>query len=295
MAISTRFVRAQLKRLKPTLARLTIEKARIAQDNIGELMAYTRIRKVRCSLQQFVHFDGEWIFPKKRKQAGVILYLHGGGYTAGSLKYARGFGSVLAERNNMDTFCAAYRLAPEHPFPAALADALEAYQYLLDEGYGEKGIILCGESAGGGLIFALTLKIQELGLTMPKGLVAISPWVDLTMSGESIEENREYDPSLAPESLRCFAEAYAPKDPKDPLASPVFAHFTDMPPSMIFVGSSEILLDDAVRLHERLTERGNRSTLFIQKDMWHAYVLYGVREAREDLGRMNQFIKEVLK
>lgn len=294
MAISTKFVRSQLKLLKPMLTQLTIEKARVAQDKIGELMAYTRGRKVRYLSRRFVHFEGEWIYPKNRKQKGVVLYLHGGGYTAGSLGYARGFGSVLADRNNMDTFCAAYRLAPEHPFPAALEDALEAYRYLLAEGYGRKGIILCGESAGGGLIYALSLRLQELGLTMPKGLIAISPWTDLTVSGASIEGNRENDPSLSPESLRCFTEAYAPPDPKDPLASPVFAHFTHMPPSMIFVGSSEILLDDAVRLHERLTERGNKSTLFIQKDMWHAYVLYGVREAREDLGRINRFIKEVL-
>lgn len=293
MAISTKFVRPQLKLMKPMLTQLTIEKARIAQDKIGELMAYTRSRKVRFLPHRFVHFEGEWIFPKKQKLTGVILYLHGGGYTAGSLGYARGFGSVLADRNGMDTFCAAYRLAPEHPFPAALEDALEAYRYLLEKGVG-KEIFLCGESAGGGLIYALALRIQELGLTMPKALIAISPWADLTVSGASIEENRESDPCLAPESLRCFVEAYAPPDPKDPLVSPVFAHFTDMPPSIIFAGSDEILLDDAVRLHTELTERGNRSTLFIRKGLWHAYVLYGVREAREDLGRINRFIKEVL-
>ena len=295
MALSTKFVRAQLSVLKPLLTQMTIEKSRTAQDIIGNIMAGILDKKTVHIPCPFARFEGEHILPLDKKREGLIFYLHGGGYTAGSIKYARGFASVLAARNGMETFCAAYRLAPEHPYPAALEDALEAYEYLLKKDYGQQNIILCGESAGGGLIYALAQAIKRERLTMPKGMIAISPWMDLTLSGRSLEENRETDPSLSRQSLECFTAAYLPngQSPEDPLVSPLFGNFVDFPPSVLFAGGAEILLDDAVRMQKVLISYGNKVTLFIQKNMWHAYVLYGIKEAREDLSRINKFIRRL--
>ena len=141
----------------------------------------------------------------------VLLYLHGGGYVAGSIRYAAGFAGVIAAKTGVRTLCIAYRLAPEHPFPAALDDAMTAYQYLLGQGYHGSDITLIGESAGGGLILSLCLLLKAQGIPLPTRLVAISPWTDLTLSGESMEENREVDISLTKSELAAYAACYAPE------------------------------------------------------------------------------------
>ena len=160
-----------------------------------------------------------------------ILYLHGGGYTCGGLDYALGFGSTLADESGAKVFCAAYRLAPEAPFPAAVEDALESYRYLLDKGYAPKKICLCGESAGGGLCFSLCLRLKELGLPLPGSVIAISPWTDLTLSGESFRTNLERDVSLSQEQLAFYTRCYT-QEPQTPLASPLFGDLTGLPPSL---------------------------------------------------------------
>ena len=144
---------------------------------------------------------------------------------AGDISYARGYGTILCAKNGMDVFCAAYRLAPEAPYPAALEDAQQAYQYLLDSGYMPQEILLCGESAGGGLIYALVLQLRDQEKPLPACLIAISPWVDLTLSGKSYEENRQRDPSLTKERLAFFVRQYLREGEtaENPLVSPLFA------------------------------------------------------------------------
>ena len=137
-----------------------------------------------------------------------MLYLHGGGYTCGNLDYAKGFAATLADECGVRVFCAAYRLAPEDPFPAALDDAVVSYQYLLSKGYGPNQILLCGESAGGGLCYALCLRLKQLKLPLPCGIIAISPWTDLTQSGATFDENRDNDPSLSKELLDFYSACY---------------------------------------------------------------------------------------
>ena len=219
--------------------------------------------------------------------------MHGGGYTCGDLEYATGFGSTLAVQCGCRVFCAAYRLAPESPFPAAVDDAFEAYSYLLSKGYSAAHITLCGESAGGGLCYSLCLKAKQANLPMPCGIITISPWVDLTASGESYRYNQEKDPSISQEMLDFFANCYT-KDRADPLASPVFADLTGRPPSLIFAGSDEILLSDAQMLHQKLADAGCGSRLIVTQDRWHAYLLYGLQEDAKDLTTLNAFLREVM-
>ena len=294
MELSAKLVRAQLHFFKPFVANCSLETTRKGQDKLGELMSVLHKREVYMKDHDFGAFQGAWVMPKDERRSGVILYLHGGGYTCGSLEYAKGFAATLASQCGVRVFCAAYRLAPENPYPAAVDDALEAYRYLLKKGYAPRQILLCGESAGGGLIYALCLRLRQEGLELPCGLIGISPWVDLTGSGQSYETNRDNDPSLTQELLEFYAKCYT-TDPTDPLCSPVFGDLTGFPPSLLFAGGDEILLDDARALHEKLVQSGCRSTLHIAPERWHAYVLYCLSEnMEEDMEAIDRFLTKNL-
>ena len=294
MELSAKLVRSQLNFFKPFVAGCSLEVTRKGQDKLGELMSALHKREVLIRDHDFERFQGAWVMPKDERRSGVVLYLHGGGYTCGSLDYAKGFAATLASECGVRVFCAAYRLAPENPYPAAVEDALTAFDYLLKKGYAPHQILLCGESAGGGLIYALSLKLKQLGRELPCGLIGISPWVDLTGSGASYETNRDNDPSLTQELLEFYAKCYT-QDPTDPLCSPVRGDLTGLPPSLLFAGGDEILLDDARTLHDRLKAAGCRSKLFIAPGRWHAYVLYCLQENMEqDMEEINRFLTQNL-
>ena len=294
MELSAKLVRSQLNFFKPFVAGCSLEVTRKGQDKLGELMSALHKREVLIRDHDFERFQGVWVMPKDERRSGVVLYLHGGGYTCGSLDYAKGFAATLASECGVRVFCAAYRLAPENPYPAAVEDALTAFDYLLKKGYAPHQILLCGESAGGGLIYALSLKLKQLGRELPCGLIGISPWVDLTGSGASYETNRDNDPSLTQELLDFYAKCYT-QDPTDPLCSPVRGDLTGLPPSLLFAGGDEILLDDARTLHDRLKAAGCRSKLIIAPGRWHAYVLYCLQENMEqDMEEINRFLTQNL-
>lgn len=291
MPISAKSVRRRLALLKPLLNTCSLDTIRKGQNMLGELMEARYRRQVIIKDHPFGTFSAAWVIPMDERRQGVILYLHGGGYTCGDLEYAKGFGATLAVQCGVRVFCAGYRLAPEHRYPAALEDALTAYQYLLGKGYPAERITLCGESAGGGLCYALCLKLKELELPMPGGIIGISPWTDLTASGASYETNREVDPTMSREVLRFYAESYT-DDFTDPLVSPLFGDLTGMPPYLLFVGGDEIMLSDAVLLHDQLREAGCRGKLVVAPERWHAYVLYGLQENQEDLTAINHFLNQ---
>ena len=294
MELSAKLVRSQLNFFEPFVAGCSLEVTRKGQDKLGELMSALHKREVLIRDHDFERFQGAWVMPKDERRSGVVLYLHGGGYTCGSLDYAKGFAATLASECGVRVFCAAYRLAPENPYPAAVEDALTAFDYLLKKGYAPHQILLCGESAGGGLIYALSLKLKQLGRELPCGLIGISPWVDLTGSGASYETNRDNDPSLTQELLEFYAKCYT-QDPTDPLCSPVRGDLTGLPPSLLFAGGDEILLDDARTLHDRLKAAGCRSKLIIAPGRWHAYVLYCLQENMEqDMEEINRFLTQNL-
>lgn len=304
MKLSSRFMRSQVALIKSVSNGMSLEKTRKWQERLGLIMASSKKKGLEYEEIRLDSFSACMITPKDELAAHIIIYLHGGGYTCGELSYAKGFGSALSARYGCKVFCPAYRLAPEHPFPCAIDDAYEAYKYLLSIGYDEKKIVLCGESAGGGLCYSLCLKLKQNGEKMPAGIIAISPWSDLTMSGKSYEENKKHDPSITIEKLRFFASSYIngsadayDKDDerlKNPLISPLYAELDSMPPSLIFVGEDEIMLDDSRTLHERLLACGSRSKLVVAKKMWHAYLLYGLKESEGDFSLISGFLKTVV-
>ena len=293
MALSAKTIRTQMNRLMPLLRSCSLETMRKGQNMIGELMETMHRKEIMEKEHPFEKFQAAWVIPKDERRQGVVLYLHGGGYVCGDLEYAKGFASTLAAQCGVRVFCAAYRLAPEERYPAALEDALAAYRYLLEKGYAPEHIALCGESAGGGLCYALCLKLQELGMGQPCGIIGISPWTDLTASGESYERNREADPSMSVEMLDFYADCYT-DDRKDPLVSPLFGELSQMPPSLIFVGGDEIMLSDAEEMHRRLLAAGRKSKLVVRPQRWHGYVLYGLKEDAEDFDTINQFLSDHL-
>ena len=291
MSASVKSVRAQIAMLRPLLQNLSFDTVRKVQNKLAELKSSRYSDRVLIKKHSFSCFDGAWVFPRDERRHGVILYLHGGGYTCGELEYAKLFGSVLASDCGVRTLAIAYRLAPEHPYPSALDDALEAYQYLLNKGYQPQHIALCGESAGGGLCYALCLRLKEEKLPLPGGIIAVSPWTDLSLSGSSYETNKMSDPIMTRELLQFYVNAYG-GDPKDALVSPIFGDLSEMPPSLIFVGDEEIMRSDAEGIHERLIASGSHSELVITPERWHSYLLYDLAEDKNDFRAINRFLNK---
>ena len=312
--LQDKLVRAQLELLKPIADNAGLDLSRSFQEKIGRLMQFKQRHNIILSDQRYSDIPGALILPKEENFSGIILYLHGGGYVCGSIEYARGVSSILSAECGMRVFCLDYPLAPENPYPAALDSAFEAYRALLRHGYSERDIIIAGESAGGGLCYALCLKIRDNGMPMPAGIVAISPWCDLTLSGDSYLHNHETDPSITKNRLRYFADCYvgAVKDaavkPKsseaeepiyaqiknDPYVSPVFADLCGLPPSVIFSGGDEIMLSDSYAMRDRLGECNCQCQLIVKEKMWHGYLLYGLQSCRAHFAAMCDFIRRLL-
>ena len=224
----------------------------------------------------------------------VILYCHGGGYTSGSFRYARSITNKLASSTSMDVLSFDYRLAPENPYPAALEDAMNVWDHLMYHGYGARDIIIAGDSAGGNLALALTLKLKEQGRLLPRGLVLFSPWTDLTMSGKSHKEKAELDPILSAEYLQRCRESYAPEmELKNPLISPVFGDFTGFPPTYIQVGTNEILLSDSTKLQRQLQKYHVPVKMEYYPGMWHVFQMSPLKTAYNAMDQVAEFIFDI--
>ena len=215
----------------------------------------------------------EWIHPAGAREDAVLLYLHGGGYVIGSPRSHRHLAESLARSAGIACLLPDYRLAPEHPFPAAVDDALAAYRSLVERRKIAPGrIAVAGDSAGGGLAVATLLAIRSAGLPMPGAAVCISPWTDLTCSAPSYQTKAATDPLVALPGITAMARDYlGSADPRTPLASPLFADLRGLPPLLIHVGSEEVLLDDASRLAERARAAGVDATLEVWEGMIHVW------------------------
>lgn len=289
--MTIRFIRSQLKKIQSRIGAEPIEIERMGQEFVGTLLQKTQRVKLRYEPVELPQCKAAEVFPLLPDREGAALYLHGGGYCCGDLAYAKGFGSMLAAQANVSVLCPAYRLAPEFPFPAALDDAMDAYRYLLSKTPADK-LLLAGESAGGGLVYSVCLRAKAEGLPLPGGLVAMSPWLDETQTAPSFAENELADPSLTRARLMKFAECYS-DEPENPLVSPLFGDLGGLPESLIFVGGDEILRDDATGLHRKLMEAGCQSTLTVALGLWHGYILYNLKERRQDMERIAAFTREV--
>ena len=309
------FFRYQLGLIKPFVEKSSLATVRRAQDKVARLLSHSYRDKVLAERLHIGDIKCTMLTPREELSSGIMLYLHGGGYVAGNLEYAEGFGTVLAGRCGIRVLAIEYRLAPEHPYPAALDDAMEAYGHLLSDGYEPARIVLCGDSAGGGLCYALCQKLRDKGRTLPAGIVAISPWTDLTLSSESYILNKKSDPYLSSDMLKFFADGYTyggeinngrfepvsnpdPDDDaarkQDPRLSPLFDSQAGMPESLIFVGGDEIMYDDSYRLHEKLVQAGCLSELVVAPELWHAYLFFDLPERAGDFDKITKFIRRVI-
>jgi acetyl esterase/lipase len=231
-------------------------------------LGYRRSLEVVAETPDMVPVPGDWIHPVGYTYRGIVLYLHGGGYVGGSPWTHRGFTSKLAMRAHVGVFVPEYRLAPQHPYPAALDDALTAYRTMLDRGVPPERIILAGDSAGGGLAAALALAIRDRSLPAPAGVVLLSPEVDLSLSGDSIDENSATD--ILPRVIPVDGYVGA-ADPRDPLVSPRFAELEGLPPTLVQVGGREVLRDGQLAFAERAAEAGVEVWLHVEPDMFHVW------------------------
>ena len=270
-----------------------LEKQRKGQELLGRLVA----PMAGMSWEPF-ELDGmncAWVRPHRgHDRRRAILYCHGGGYTSGNLGYSRILASKLANVTGWQVLSFEYRLAPEHPYPAAVEDAVKAWDYLMYQGYGARDVVLMGDSAGGNLALALTLMLRDSRRQLPRRLVLFSPWTDMTFSGESFTARAQSDPTLTPDYMLATRDAYAPgMDWTDPLLSPLFGDFTGFPPVMIQAGSNEILFDDSARLHQRLLEQGVPCRMECWEDMWHVFQMFPIKQADRAVEHVAQFLLEL--
>jgi acetyl esterase/lipase len=239
----------------------------------------------------------EWVEATGASPRGTILYLHGGGYTIGSVATHRGLVGRLAIATGARGLTAGYRLGPEHRFPAAVDDAMAAYRWLVRGGTAPESIVVAGDSAGGGLTAALLVALRDAGDRLPAGGVCISPWADLGCTGESMKTCAARDPMVQHGPLLEMAAQYlGDQDPRAPLASPIYADLHGLPPLLIHVGTAETLLDDAGRLADRARAAGVPVDIEVWDDMihvWHAFAPL-LPEAEEAIARIGQWVRERL-
>lgn len=273
-----------------------LEKYRRSQANLGRLLG---TRQTEASYTELLIDDipSEWIRPNRpHRKDTVILYCHGGGFFTGSLEYSRTLTTKLALAASVDVLSFNYRLAPEHPFPAATKDCLRVWDSLMHLGYGAKHIIVAGDSAGGNLALTLGLKLKEAGRMLPKAFLLFSPWTDLTLGGASHEKKAALDPILTADYLHRAREAYFPdgKDDEarysDVLLSPIFGDYEGFPPIFIQVGSNEILFNDSSDFYKRLLRQNVHAHLHIYKSLWHVFQMSNMKTASEAVNEAAEFI-----
>ncbi|MCI6886585.1 MAG: alpha/beta hydrolase [Lachnospiraceae bacterium] len=238
-------------------------------------------------------FHMEYLRPAEVCTGRVVLQLHGGGYIGPMKNIYRDF-AVQYSRRTMggDVLTVDYRVAPEYPFPAALEDAVKAYRWLLNERkYAPDKIVIAGDSAGGGLALALVLYLRDHEIPLPAGVIAMSPWTDLTCSGESYETNFDRDPQFGgtKDNMLYHSSYIGEADPKHPYLSPVFGDFSGFPPVLLQVGSEEVLLSDTLRVADKLRKAGSRLRVTVYDGMFHVFqmayrLIPESREAWEEVG-----------
>ena len=271
-----------------------LEKQRHNQEVLGNLTA-----PMTGMVWETFDIDGipsAWMrLERPHKKVRAVMYCHGGGYTSGNLGYSKVLSSKLTQRTGFDVLSFEYRLAPEHIYPAALEDAVKVWNHLMLLGYGARDIVLAGDSAGGNLALALCQHLKKEGRMLPGAMLLMSPWTDMSASGESYAERKEFDPMLTKEYIHAAAAAYAGDIPADsPLVSPLFGDFEGFPPTLIQVGSHEILYSDSERLRDRMREAGADCRMEVWEDMWHVFQMFPVKKASYAMDSMAHFLLEEL-
>jgi len=231
------------------------------------------------------------------REGAAFLYIHGGGFVAGSPRTHRPLTWRLAKDIGIPVYAIDYRLAPEHPYPAGLDDCVAAYRGLLEKGVPAKSILVGGDSAGGNLTLALALRLKAEGLHLPAALICLSPATDMTASGESYSANAEADSLFVPEIFHSLKPVYFPDlDERDPFVSPLYGDVSGFPPTLFQVGEKEMLRDDSTRMAAALTAAGVETAIEVWPKVWHVWQLNAdmLPEAREAIAHIVRFAKQHL-
>ncbi len=273
---------------------------RVLRDSLAKFEPYSRRITRGLAVRDVASpVPGEWLLPAGEPRDRAILYVHGGGYVAFSPLSHRRLTTALVRASGVPAFVVAYRLAPEHPFPAALEDVLAAFDALVARGIPAGRIVLAGDSAGGGLVLSAGLALRARGAAAaPGGIVAYSPWTDLLATGESIRTNARSDDMLVGALTAESARNYAPTDEmlRDPLASPLYGDLDGFAPTLVFASESEILRDDAVRFVERARRAGAPVDLVLEPEMPHVWPIFCdvMPEAKRTIAQSAAFIEKIL-
>jgi acetyl esterase/lipase len=277
----------------PTLGSMSLEEERANLDEGG-----ARFLVPDDVTQEVVDAGGvpaEFLVAPGAADDRVVLYLHGGGYVIGSIKSHRYLMQNISRHSGAKTLGLDYRLAPENPFPAAVEDATKAYQWLLAQGYKAKNIAIAGDSAGGGLTLATLVNLRDKGIELPAAGVLISPWADLTGDAEAVKTRADIDPMVKPEGLYSLGEKYLNGvDAKTPLASPVFADITGLPPLCIHVGGREILYDDSITIADKARAAGVEVELLDEPELFHVWHAFApmLEEAQDAVEKIGAFLQK---
>ncbi len=277
-----------------TMTTEDLEKQRRSQEALGSMAA--AMGGLVWEPFELGGMDAAWMrLERPHKRRRVILYCHGGGYTSGGLGFSKVLASKLTRATGLDVLAFDYRLAPEHPYPAAVEDAQAAWDHLMRLGFGARDVVLAGDSAGGNMALVLCLRLRAEGRMLPGALLLMSPWTDMTCSGESLTERADIDPVLTPEYIYAVREAYAGGlDPAPPELSPLLADLAGFPPTLIQVGTHEILFSDAERLAERMKAAGTECRLEVWEGMWHDFQMYPSKSAAQAMQNAAHFLIEEL-
>jgi acetyl esterase/lipase len=238
---------------------------------------------------------GEWFAAPNATDATTVLYLHGGGYSIGSINTHADLAGRISRASHARVFSINYRLAPEHLYPCAVEDATTAYRWLLKQGIDPKTIVIAGDSAGGGLTAATLLALKDAGEPLPAAAVLLSPWLDLAGTGESMKTRAAADPMIVPDPLNTMGKMYAgAEELTHPLVSPLYGDLSGLPPMLIQVGDAEVLLDDSTRFAERVKAAGVDVTLEVWDEMIHVFQFFAAMlpEGQEAIDKIGQFIRD---
>jgi len=278
-----------IRSVPPAKPDTTIGQMRGAMEKVAERVA----KDVTCEPVTAGGVSAEWIVAPGAAPDRVILYLHGGGYVMGSINTHRAMVGRISRAAQARALALDYRLAPEHPFPAAVEDATAAYRWLLEQGYKPGKIVIAGDSAGGGLTLATLLALRDARTPLPAAAVPISAWSDMEGTGASVKTRASKDPMVGTASLLDMAKKYVGNaDPKNPLASPLHGDYRGLPPMLMHVGDAEILLDDTTRVAEKAKAAGVKVDLEVWDDMVHVWHVYAkiLPEGQQAIDRIGQYV-----
>jgi epsilon-lactone hydrolase len=276
----------------PRLDNPSVAEMRAGFEQMGNTMPVAP--DVKCEPIKAGTVPAEWVTAPGADASRVILYLHGGGYVIGSINTHRAMAGMLSRAAASRVLLIDYRLAPEHPFPAAVEDSVAAYKWLVAQGIAPAKIVVAGDSAGGGLTVATLVAIRDQNLKSPAAGVCLSPWIDLEGIGDSITSKAAEDPIVQKDGLLGMAKHYlAGKDPRTPLAAPLYADLAGLPPLLIQVGTSETLLDDSTRLAERARKAGVEVTYEPYEKMIHVFQIFApmLDEGKQAIEKIGSFVR----